>query len=542
VIRHLSHGARRRTAAVAVVAVVAAIATLLAPQSTTAANAWSLCLYRGSLRPDLVAAHEQWLGGRRMQSVLEFIAYDSWYRVENPSNQIKAWAGTPYDVVFSTPMLPADGSSTLRLGAQGSYDAKWRSFAKVMMDNGRGNARVRLGSEFNHDYFPWTAAGGREADFAAYYRRIVTVTRNAGAKFRFTWNVLARGQKANVEAAYPGDAYVDVISLDVYDDVYNVKDFNQRWYQLRTQKYGIDWLKSFATAQNKPMAFDEWGLSYSTDPSKVDPLTNSGDDTVFINKMLDFFSTERVAYGCYFDVRTAYGSRDCRIMNGPYPNASATYRSRLSGTSTTTTTTSSTSTTTSTASGDVALIVGNAASLPPKDAPIKSRLTALGKRVRLVDDDAVTSSALSGVASIVISSSVVPTKVPSWLATYAVPVLNLEAYAQSTLRLASSGTEHAGQTLVKIVNAAHPLAGGRSGDVTVQTSAPLGAGQPVSSAAVVARSASGTAALYGIERGAALTSGTAPARRVGFFFSYDSPPALSSAGWTLFDAAVRWLG
>jgi len=519
---------RRSAAGALILLALLSLLPIVDQAPAAAANPYQLCLYRGSLRPDLVAAHEQWVG-RRMAAVLEFIPMDAWSSIRQPGNRVRTWSGSGYDVVFTTPMLPRDGVSTLAAGAAGAYDAHWRSFAQAFVREGRPDARIRLGHEGNHTWYPWTATGGKEAQYAAYYRRIVTVLRSVpGTRFRFTWNVLSNGQYADVERMYPGDAYVDVVSLDLYDGVFDVRDFEERWRRLRTQKYGIDWLIGFAARHNKPMAFDEWGLVKSINPDARDPRTDSGDNTVYINRMLDLFATERVAYGCYFDVRTTFGGNDSRIMNGPYPNATATYRARLAG---------------APAAGAVVLVTGNAATLPAKDAPIRNRLVGLGRTVRLLDDDAVTSTALTGAGAVVISSSVAPAKVPAWLATLAVPVLDLEAHAQPTLRMATSAREDAAKTTLRVVDAAHPLAAGRTGDVVVQSSVPLGSGVPAPGARVVARPAgSTTAAVYAIERGAALTTGTAPARRVGFFFSYDSPAALTTHGWALFDAAIRWLG
>jgi hypothetical protein len=215
------------------------------------------------------------------------------------------------------------------------------------------------------------------------------------------------------------------------------------------------------------------------------------------------------------------------------------------GTTTTTrpTATSTTSTTAPSTGNKVALVVGNAASIPAKDVPIRNRLVALGKAVQLVDDDNLGSSAALGSPDlVVISSSVVPSKVPAWLATYARPVLDLEVHVQDVLRIGTQEAELAGRTTLRIVSPGHALAAGRSGDVAVQSAVAMGASKPVPSATVIARiPGQTTASIFAVPAGAALTSGTAPARRVGFFFSYDSPAALNTAGWALFNAAVAWL-
>ena len=93
------------------------------------------------------------------------------------------------------------------------------------------------------------------------------------------------------------------------------------------------------------------------------------------------------------------------------------------------------------------------------------------------------------------------------------------------------------------MNAAHPLAGGLSGTVTVTDAAAVFTwGVPGSGAAVAARPVgSATRALiFGYEKGASMPGLVAPGRRVGFFLENTTAASLNANGRTLFDAAVRW--
>ncbi len=188
-------------------------------------------------------------------------------------------------------------------------------------------------------------------------------------------------------------------------------------------------------------------------------------------------------------------------------------------------------------------MVGDASTLLVGDLPFRNRLDGLGFTVELIDDDTLSSAAVFDDASlVVVSSSVVPSKIPSWMATLPLPILNAEAYIQFTLRLATSPAEQGNVTTMGIVDGDHPLAGGLDGNVVVQQANPAGLAYPVAAATVIARiPGADKSSLYGIETGAALTTGTAPARRVGFFTSYGSQSKLTTAGWTLFDAAISWL-
>jgi hypothetical protein len=205
-------------------------------------------------------------------------------------------------------------------------------------------------------------------------------------------------------------------------------------------------------------------------------------------------------------------------------------------------TTTTTTTTTPTGAKVVALVAGSNPA-PSGDRATVARLGQTGWTVRTIDDDALTPASLNGARAVIVSSSVVPTKIPTWLADTALPVLNSEVYAGSTLRMAGgSRTEVADQTKLQIVNAASPLAAGLSGDVTVQSPSLISRSTPAPGAQTVARlPGSASASIYSIERGAAMTSGSAPARRVGWYWGYTSPSATGANGWALFDAAMNWL-
>jgi alpha-tubulin suppressor-like RCC1 family protein len=196
------------------------------------------------------------------------------------------------------------------------------------------------------------------------------------------------------------------------------------------------------------------------------------------------------------------------------------------------------------------LVTGDAANVPRPDRILVQQLAAGGRRVRVIDDDAVGTEAgamaLSTANVVVISSSVDPS-LPSWakvLKPLAIPVVLLEPYLAKTLGLAYAGNagEQTGQRTTRVWGA-HPLTGGLSPGVHTVTTAATTFGwvQPVPSAVVAAtQPGAARAAIFGLERGAALASGVAANRRVGFFFTYPTPPLTTTTGWRLFDAAVDW--
>ncbi|MGQ0434744.1 MAG: glycoside hydrolase family 26 protein [Microthrixaceae bacterium] len=290
----------------------------------SAAREAVLGVFRGTERPIEVDRFEAWLG-YRVGSVLDYVGVaepgsgDPWLGIDRPGDRCRGWGHHRRHLVLSVAMLPSS-EQTLRRGASGEYDDHWRSFGQELVANGCGAAVLRLGWEFNGRFFPW-AAGGREVEFAAYWRRIVATLREvSGQSFTYEWGVLAGNANADVEAAYPGDDVVDLIGLDAYDtSALSVPE--ERWSDQLDRAYGLRWHATFAAAHEKRLAFSEWGLF-------VRPRDNlgGGDAPLYIERMIDWISTHDVAHAIYFDVDARDGTH--RISTDRFPMASAVFRRR----------------------------------------------------------------------------------------------------------------------------------------------------------------------------------------------------------------------
>jgi hypothetical protein len=128
-----------------------------------------------------------------------------------------------------------------------------------------------------------------------------------------------------VEAAYPGDAYVDYIGTDIYDQSWgsNYTDPAFRWNEYLTQKNGLNWVASFAGAHGKPITIPEWGLSIRSDGH------GGGDNAYFIQHMYDWISSNNVAFQMYFEFDASDGAH--RLMLTQFPIGAARYRQLFSG-------------------------------------------------------------------------------------------------------------------------------------------------------------------------------------------------------------------
>ncbi|MCA8937988.1 MAG: hypothetical protein KDB68_17525, partial [Planctomycetes bacterium] len=104
----------------------------------------------------------------------------------------------------------------------------------------------------------------------------------------------------------------------------------------------------------------------------------------------------------------------------------------------------------------------------------------------------------------------------------------------------------ASQTQIDVTaaGAAHDLGAGNSaGAVTILTAADeIGWGKPAGSATVAAtiHGDSSKATVFGYDTSDTMSSGTAPARRVGMWMYRVSDNLINTAGWEFFDAAVNW--
>jgi hypothetical protein len=106
---------------------------------------------------------------------------------------------------------------------------------------------------------------GSAADFAAAYRRIVTIFRAQGVgNVQFTWQMTAFSFRASAGDArsaarwYPGDGYVDVVGADAYNWS-NCGHGNDRWMELADLTNPV---LAFARAHGKQTALAE----FASDP------------------------------------------------------------------------------------------------------------------------------------------------------------------------------------------------------------------------------------------------------------------------------------
>jgi hypothetical protein len=236
------------------------------------------------------------------------------------------WQGSGCQLVLGVPMIPTNAggapAGTLADGAAGAYNSTFTTLAQTLVSAGFGNAILRLGWEFDGGWYPWSVTNNTEAaEFASYWRQIVTTMRAVpGADFGFDWNLSGGWISWDIDDAYPGNAYVDYIGLDRYDQTWQTPQTPQvAWNDLATMPDGLNWLASFGAANGKPLTIPEWGVAIRSDGHGL------GDDPYFVNQMASWIASNNVAFTSYFNFDQVPSQYDA-ITDGQFPDALSVFK------------------------------------------------------------------------------------------------------------------------------------------------------------------------------------------------------------------------
>jgi hypothetical protein len=313
--------------------VITRITPTTAPPSTPAGHLPVLGVYAGPDSKGVTGAAAFGTAvGVQPKAVLDFAATDSWYNIAAPSWLISAHSGQPAKFELSLPMLPDGNQYTLAACASGAYDAQWQKTASNLINQKLADTIVRPGWEFNGNWYHWSAKNDI-AGFVGCFRHIVDTMRSVpGQHFTFDWNPNIGANSFPAEQAYPGDAYVDYIGVDVYDYSWSRYPAAGNWAAAREAAWndtlngdhGLAFWSRFAAAHHKPMALPEWGVALRTDGH------GGGDNPNFIGHIFDFMQdpSNNVAYAHYFNTYST--SNDHSLTAGHLPGSLAEYRNRAS--------------------------------------------------------------------------------------------------------------------------------------------------------------------------------------------------------------------
>ena len=282
-----------------------------------------LGVFSGGFDPKSADRFEFWLG-RKSDFNVEFLTETAYTDYVGPGGAKitdalshsgwlpPVWAAGHADrnMLFSIPLATKQDRSLANVAA-GQYDVVFTNIAKNIASS-YPNAIIRIGWEFNADWYAWSAAG-RTQDYINAFRRVSNIFKSVSPTFTIDWcPVNGFSANASAEQAYPGDDVVDVIGLDLYND-YRWGDYKtdpvKRWEWLKTFSHGLVWQQAFSTAHGKPMSLPEWGVNR--------------DDPYFIEQMYNWITTHDYAYVAYWNSNSAFAGA---LSNNQYPNAAAKYK------------------------------------------------------------------------------------------------------------------------------------------------------------------------------------------------------------------------
>lgn len=320
-------------------------------------ESWTLNVSQGEPKID---QFETWLG-KSVDMAQSAQPKDTWSNIEGNDFQLTpmgTWknAKAGRTINYSVSMFPESlGQAGLAQVAAGTHDAHFTALANNLVRFNLQGSILRLGWEFSGSWMPWYAGNGHEADFAGAFRRIVTVMRAAQptAGFKFDWNPNHDMDPSMFNPAYPGDAYVDYIGIDIYDQSWVPNTFpypticdaacHLTRQQLAWSSYhgpNLARFQSFlALHPTKQLSFPEWGLVKNDDPAGPGGL----DNPYFMQQMINFIGdpSNRVGYQSYFDLGSAGSLSQISDSNEnnpllhdfvtPFPTAAALYHSTFGG-------------------------------------------------------------------------------------------------------------------------------------------------------------------------------------------------------------------
>jgi Glycosyl hydrolase family 26 len=332
--------------------------------ASLATDAAGLGLYDGKSDSAGIETAAAWLGSpSSIRYAQDFVDATDWSHISDPW-QLDQWKGTPYTMIWGVPMLPCGGPSTQCATnvsdydevAQGGANDTYKTLAQKLVSAGFGSSFIRLGWEFNDSSMAWgvcnqdgSGLARWAGDFVPAYRNIVTAMRSVGgAHFKFIWNPLVSSNVGcpggNLERFYPGDSYVDVVALDVYDGIGQSTSSNPaRWTDLMNgvnagqwtsvqpdaingqsfHGYGLSWLAAFGKEHSKLIGIPEWGLFSSN------AAGGGGDDAYFVTQMADWIKANATGPAIFWNYGNDNGTLKLDIPNytdGSTPAATAAFK------------------------------------------------------------------------------------------------------------------------------------------------------------------------------------------------------------------------
>jgi endoglucanase len=159
--------------------------------------------------------------------------------------------------------LETSGYNTVEI-QNGALDSYFTNLAKQMKSwQGGKEINLLVFHEFNGNWYEWSIGGSSintNASFKAAWQRMVNIFRTNGAtnvKFVYNVNWNNNGSGASFMGAYPGDNYVDFVSIDGYN--WGTSSSWSNWMSFRD--IFKDAYNALTAGSNKPVIIAEFACS-----------------------------------------------------------------------------------------------------------------------------------------------------------------------------------------------------------------------------------------------------------------------------------------
>ncbi len=229
-----------------------------------------------------------------------------------PGFEYGDWQG---DVDVAVGGIYKDRGETWAAAASGAYDARWRqSLGAVQQAWGSrpGTVYVRFAHEFNGDWYPWSVEGAEAAHFVAAWKRLRAIQLDVAPRTRLVFCPNAETSAANRldwRTAFPGAAYVDVVSVDLYNQypfIRTAEEFSAASGRLdgTGAPLGLEQHRLFAASVGRPFAISEWSSN-----------ADLGDAPVFVTELHRWLTRHggtgpgQVLYEIHFNVADYGGGK-----------------------------------------------------------------------------------------------------------------------------------------------------------------------------------------------------------------------------------------
>lgn len=202
--------------------------------------------------------------------------------------------------------------------AAGKFNAYARTLGTNLVAAGLENSVIRLGSEMNGVWesdFIGTTKVEQNLWAKCFANEVVSLRQASGEHFLIDWNVNACTGVYPYASYYPGNSYVDIVGIDVYDVACRTPFTKVSFSKLAGEQLGINDLQTFAAAKHKPMSLPEWGLA----------TVPAGDDPAYINGIGSKVARGDFSFQTYFDGGGGPNSKALGLSSAT-PLADAAYK------------------------------------------------------------------------------------------------------------------------------------------------------------------------------------------------------------------------